>query len=117
MLRKKDEEKIFTDLKILVKNKLKSGFVNRKGQYVDSVENVQLWSYEIDEGNEDRDTVIFLSVEAEARVFVIFSKDAKSSDDIRLKNEKPIIFNYKKELDNFEVDEETVRFYDCTEAF
>jgi hypothetical protein len=114
MLRKKEEEKILLDLKIVIKERLLTDFKNRKGRLVDSVESIQIHDIKIDEDNDNRDKIIILNIEAAARVFVIFNNDSKSSDNIALRNQKPIEFIYNKEIGNFEIDEKTAIFFDNT---
>ncbi len=114
MMTKKEEEKILLDLKALLKNRLIEGFKNKKGKSVDSVEYIEISNLMIDEDNDDRNKIIVTNVEALARVWVLFSPDAKSNDDIQLRNQKHIEFIYDNEIDNFKIDEKTAIFFDNT---
>jgi hypothetical protein len=114
MIRKKDEEKILLDLKKIIKNLLESGFKNRKGRQIDSVEYVQIINIKIDENNDNRDIIVIQNVEAQARVWVLFNADSRSSDDILLRNQKSIIFSYDREIDNYKIHGEDVLFFDNT---
>ncbi|KVV16329.1 hypothetical protein [Flavobacterium sp. TAB 87] len=113
-MREKEQKKILTDLLEVINKILKSGFKNRQHRLVDTVEQVQIQNYEIVEDENDRDLIYVHNILVTTRVFVIFSEDAKSSDNIILKNQKPIPFRYNKDIDNYEIEEETVFFFDAT---
>jgi len=113
-MREKEQKKISTDLKEIINKILKNGFKNRQHRIVDTVEQVQIQNYEIVRDEDDRDQIYVNSIIAEARVFVIFSEDAKSSDNIILKNQNPLSFKYNKDIDNYEIVEETAIFFDAT---
>lgn len=110
-MRKKDIKKITEDLEQLIKVELLNNFKNRKGYVVDSVEFVNIMNFETDDENEDRDKIIVTIVYAESRVWVKFVEDSKSSDNITLRNNKPIEFIYKNETDEFEISTKDVIFF------
>ena len=111
MLRQKGQEKIVSDLINLVKNTLQEGYKNRKGQRVEKVEKINILEYKIDEENDDRDKVIITKVQSVARVIVRFGHDATTNDEISLRNDKVIEFVYNKEIDNFEIQNDSSEFY------
>ncbi|UWY26583.1 hypothetical protein N4T20_12750 [Flavobacterium sp. TR2] len=113
-MREKELEKIAKDLKEIINKILINGFKNRQHRIVDSVEQIQIQNYEIVQDENDRDQIYVHNILVGARVFVVFSKDAKSSDNIVLKNQKPLSFTYKKEIDNYEIEEDTAIFFDAT---
>ncbi len=113
-MREKEQEKISKDLKEIINKILTNGFKNRQHRIVDTVEQVQIQNYEIVQDENDRDQIYVHNIIVGARVFVIFSEDAKSSDNIVLKNQKPLSFRYNKEIDNYEIVEDTVIFFDAT---
>jgi len=113
-MREKEQEKILNDLKDVTNKILKNDFKNRKHRLVDTVERVQILNYEIVQDEDDRDLVYVRNIQVEARVFVIFGEDAKSSDNIILKSQKPLSYKYNKEIDNYEIQEDSVEFFDAT---
>lgn len=113
-MRQKEKDKILQDLKEVVKKFLLNGFKNRMHRVVDTVEQIQILNYEIVQDENDRDEISIQNIRAGARVFVIFSEDGKSSDNILLKNRNPLRFRYNKEIDNYELDESSAEFFDAT---
>ncbi|KVV16044.1 hypothetical protein [Flavobacterium sp. TAB 87] len=113
-MREKDQEKINSDLKKVVNDHLLNGFKNRQHRLVDTVKEVRILNSEIIQDENDRDHILVKNIQVGARVFVIFGDDAKSSDNILVKNQGPLSFRYNKEIDNFELEEATAKFYDAT---
>lgn len=110
-MRKKDSEKIVNDLIEFIKGKLLDNYKNQKGRVIDSVQTLNILSFEIDEENEDRDKIIVTKVIAASRVWVKFVEDSKSSDNIQLRNNKFVEFVYDKETDEFKMLDSDVIFY------
>ena len=113
-MREKDESKILEDLNKIIKDKLSNNFKNRKHRLVVKIEDIQLLDYKIYPDENNRDQVLVSNVYVKARVYVEFGHDATSSDDIILKNQNSIKFNYNRNIDNFEIDKNTAVFYDAT---
>ncbi|MFY7814017.1 MAG: hypothetical protein ACOVRK_02385 [Chryseobacterium taeanense] len=113
-MRQKEKDKILQDLKEVVKKILLNGFKNRMHRVVATVEQIQILNYEIVPDEDDRDLVLVHHLQIGARVFVVFSEDGKSSDNILLKNRNPLRFRYNKEIDNYKLDEDSTEFYDAT---
>ena len=113
-MRKKEQEKILNDLNDFTKKTLLRGFKNRKNKVVDTVEGIQVYNYEIIHDEDDRNHVLVSNIQIGARVFVVLDENAKSSDNILLKNGKPFSFRYNSDIDNYEVDVDTVNFYDAS---
>lgn len=113
-MRQKEKDKILQDLKEVVKRILLNGFKNRMQRVVANVEQIQILNCEIIPDEDDRDLVLIHHLQIGARVFVIFGEDAKSSDNILLKNRNLLRFRYDKEIDNYKLDESSIEFYDAT---
>lgn len=113
-MRKKDNENILNDIKAIIKKMLLKGFKNRMHRVVDTVEQIQLLTYEIIPDEDDRDLILVHHLQVGARVFVIFGEDGKSSDNILLKSKAPLKFRYNKETDKYELEEDTAEFYDAS---
>lgn len=110
-MRKKDSEKIINDLREVIKGKLLDNYKNQNGRVIDSVETLNILGFEIDEENEDRDKIIVTKVIVATRVWVKFVENSRSSDNIQLRNNKPVEFVYNKETDEFEIVANDVVFY------
>lgn len=114
MMREKERKKILNDLNNIVQDKLKNNFKNRKHRLVVKIESVQIANYEVNLDENDRDKACVSNIQIHARVYVDIGFQASTSDNIVLKNQKPINFIYNKEIDNFELNDEAVEFYDAT---
>ncbi|WP_291274424.1 hypothetical protein [Flavobacterium sp.] len=110
-MRKKDSDKIVEDLRKVIKGKLLDNFKSQNGRVIDSVESLNIIGVETDNNNEDRDKIIVTKVIAASRVWTKFVEDSKSSDNLQLRNNKPIEFVYNKETDEFEIVKNDVVFY------
>ena len=113
-MREKEQEKILRDLKELITEILLNDFKNRKQRTVKKVEQIQIINYEIVPDENDRDHLLINNILISARVYVLFTEDSTSSDDIILKNQKPLSFRFNKDVDNYEVDKDTIAFYDAS---
>lgn len=110
-MRKKDSEKIVSDLIEVITGKLLDNYKNQNGLVIDSVETLNILDFEIDKENEDRDKIIVTKIIASARVWVKFTEGSRSSDNIHLYNNKSVEFVYNKETDEFEMVASDVAFY------
>lgn len=82
----------------VIKEKLTIDFKNRNGKYVVKVENVSLLNLSIDEkSSELRECIVINSIYAIARVWVKFSEDGETSDNLNLMthNKFSLLFNFE----------------------
>lgn len=91
-------------LELIIK-KLSDGFTNRKGDLVIKIENVSLLNLSIDEKNSElRECIVVSSTYAKARVWVKFSEDSESSDNLDLMTINKINLLFNNETKTYYVD-------------
>lgn len=111
MIRPKDREKIISDLKELISNKLLSDTKIGNGRPIHSIESINIPEINIDSENNDRNKIIVNDVHAFVRLHIEFIENSFSSKDVQIKNNKQIEFEYNEETDTFEIIESNVVFY------
>lgn len=109
-----DKERINENLKDAIKNSLLKNFKNRNGREIDSIEYINILKYEIDGENSNRNKLIIHNIFATARIWVKFVEDSTSSDNIQLRNSKPIEFIYDEEIQGFKIVDQEIIFFDNT---
>lgn len=111
-LDEKDKQKISDDLKEILKSKLLDNFMNRKGKIVDSIDYINILKCDIDSEKSNRKKIVFATILIIARVWVKSTENSTSSDNIELRNSKPIEFIYDDLTDELKLSDNEIIFFD-----
>jgi len=94
----KENEQIKKGLEQLIQEKLPE---DRRGRELHSIENINLVNWEVDPANSDRNKITISSLRALPHIWLKNDHGGTSNNNLQLKINKPVIFEYNEELESY----------------
>jgi hypothetical protein len=96
----KENAQIKEELEKLIQKKLPE---DRQGRELDSIENINLVHWEVDPANSDRNKITISTLTALPKIWLKNNHGGTSNNNLHLKNNKPVIFEYNEESESYEI--------------
>jgi len=96
----KENQQIKEKLEELIQDKLPE---DRQGRELDSIENINLVNWEVDPAHSNRNKITISTLRALPKIWLKNNHGGTSNNNLQLKNNKPVIFEYNEKSESYEI--------------